>query len=424
MSRPAHWMAMMGLCVACSAPPDLTRHRTTTIHATTARPATSLRTLPANQTATEAQPAPTPVAESPAPGAAAKFPLSRAYPTLARKLPRAPLGRWPTPVTELSDLAATLGIESLHVKRDDLSAEPYGGGKARKLELLLGQAVAEHRRHVITFGGVGSHHAVATAIYGRQLGLQTHLFLLPQPPTDEVCRVVLTCLAQGATLQLVGSLPVAQRRAARLVAAAPDDTLIIAAGGSLPLGNVGFVNAAFELAEQIEQGLLPAPDELVIALGTMGSAVGLSIGLAAAELDTTIVAVRASSQQAASWRKLVAMHRDTVTFLRDLDPSFPEVELSKTRLRIESRFLGRGYALPTHQGKAASRLAAKLGLRLDDTYTAKAFAALLTNAGRPEGSGHLLFWHTHSARPLEPRGADPQALPPSLRGYASCRTGP
>ncbi|MBW2455647.1 MAG: pyridoxal-phosphate dependent enzyme [Deltaproteobacteria bacterium] len=326
-------------------------------------------------------------------------------------------------MTSLPELASELGAASFHVKRDDLSAEPYGGGKARKLELLLGQAVADGRSQVVTFGGMGSHHAAATAIYGRQLGLQVHLFLLPQPRTDEVCRVVLTCQAQGATLHLAGSLPGAQRKAARLAATSPGDYQILPAGGTAPLGNVGFINAALELASQVEAGELPAPDELFIALGTMGSAVGLAIGLSVAELDTTIVAVRASSHRAASWRKLAALHRETVVWLRSFDPSFPDVGLDPARLRIEDRYLGRGYSLPTTRGQAATQIAAQHGLRLDSTYTAKAFAALLAAAGDQSKGKGLLFWHTHSARRLEPEGADLGAVPAAIRGYASCPTG-
>eukprot|EP00729_Bicosta_minor_P000800 gene800-4739_t len=80
----------------------------------------------------------------------------------------------------------------------------------------------------------------------------------------------------------------------------------IPAGGSSPLGNVGFVNAALELEEQISAGLLPAPDAIYIAMGSMGSAVGLAIGLAAVGLGlhTRVVAVRTGGAKPTSLKKM------------------------------------------------------------------------------------------------------------------------
>src|SRR5262249_30467592 len=99
-------------------------------------------------------------------------------------------------------LGQHLGIRSLWVKRDDLSGEAYGGGKVRKLELLLGDARRAGARTVITSGGVGSNHAVATAIYATRLGMRVVLALLPEPPDDRVRQNLLADLAAGAELHL------------------------------------------------------------------------------------------------------------------------------------------------------------------------------------------------------------------------------
>jgi D-cysteine desulfhydrase len=327
-------------------------------------------------------------------------------------LPRALIGSWPTPVSPLPDLASELGLASLHVKRDDLSAEPYGGGKPRKLELFLGQAISSAKEGVITFGGVGSHHAAATAIYADQHDLGCRLWLLPQPPTPEVRRVLLTCQEHGAELHLSGSLVAAEARARRRY---PGE-LVIPPGGTSPRGNAGFVNAALELAAQVREGALPAPDVLFVAVGTMGTAIGLCIGLAIAGLPTRVIGVRTSSWEAASMPKLRREHRATTRWLHALDASFPAIELAPDRFELESRFLGKGYAQPTQAGAAATARAASLGLRLDHTYTAKAFAALLGRAPAL-ADAHVLFWHTHSSRALT-AGGDVDALPPSLRSYA------
>lgn len=370
-------------------------------------PSRSVAPTPPGPSPAEASP---PVAEvTPTPPPKELFPLFDRFPSLAPHLPRAVIGAWPTAVTALPDLAAELGLGSLVVKRDDLSAEPYGGGKPRKLELLLGAAAAHGAKGVVTFGGVGSHHAAATAIYAERLGLACRLMLLPQPPTDEVRRVLMTCLRHGAELELVGSLESAERRAAKL-----DGWATIAAGGSDVRGNMGLVNAALELAHQIERGELSVPDVLYVAVGTMGTAVGLAIGLALAELPTRIVGVRAASWAAASPQKLKRLYDLTGAWLRERAPSISKLELE--RLALENRFVGKGYAQPTTAGAAATERLRAFDLRLDATYTAKAMAALLSQAKEHAGK-NVLFWHTNSHRPLSDAG-DPAKLPRALRGYA------
>ena len=73
----------------------------------------------------------------------------------------------------------------------------YGGNKPRKLEFLLGDALARGARTVITFGALGSNHALATAICGRRLGLRVVLILVPQPLSDAARHNLLLAHAQG-----------------------------------------------------------------------------------------------------------------------------------------------------------------------------------------------------------------------------------
>ena len=101
------------------------------------------------------------------------IPLFEHHQALARKLPYVSLGEFPTPVQKLDQLGRQLGLDNLFIKRDDLSGKVYGGNKIRKLEFILGDAVRNKAKEVLTFGSVGSNHALATAIYARQLGLKS-----------------------------------------------------------------------------------------------------------------------------------------------------------------------------------------------------------------------------------------------------------
>src|SRR5512139_180365 len=139
--------------------------------------------------------------------ATADLALLRGHPALAAGLPRHPLCTLPTPVAPLARAARARGLGPLWIKRDDLSSPLYGGNKPRKLEWLLGAARAHGRRAVITFGGIGTHHGLATAICARDAGMRTALVLLPQPVTEHVRHTLLLHHAFGCELHLAASVP-------------------------------------------------------------------------------------------------------------------------------------------------------------------------------------------------------------------------
>ena len=84
--------------------------------------------------------------------------LRRRFPELGERLPYERLLGAPTPV----ECVAARG-DGVWVKRDDLTARPYGANKVRKLELLLAARRRGHRS-LLTSGGTGSNHVLATAI--------------------------------------------------------------------------------------------------------------------------------------------------------------------------------------------------------------------------------------------------------------------
>ena len=71
------------------------------------------------------------------------------------------------------------------VKREDRAGTVYGGNKVRKLEWLLGDAL-EIGGDVLSIGAVGSHHLLATAVYGSRQGIHVHGVVTPQPDHPHV----------------------------------------------------------------------------------------------------------------------------------------------------------------------------------------------------------------------------------------------
>jgi D-cysteine desulfhydrase len=327
------------------------------------------------------------------------LPLFEAHPVLAEALPHVSIGSFPTPVVKLPGLAAQLGVGRLYVKRDDLSAPAYGGGKVRKLEFLLGDARRRGKTKVITAGSAGSNQAVATAIHGRSLGLDVLLLLAPEQATDRVRENQAWARLARAEIRHVPSVSAAETMARRMLRG-PDGAgyYFIEPGGSSELGNVGFVNAGFELAAQVAAGALPPPDAIYLALGTMGSAVGLCIGLKAAGLSTRVIGVRASSPSTSSSTRFRDSYLRTVAYLRGVDPSFPALELEAGDFVMDARALGSGYARATPEAMEAVRLFDEhTRIRLETTYTGKALAALIRDAPNARGKT-LLFWNTHASQ--------------------------
>lgn len=359
--------------------------------------------------------APAPSA-SPAPAASA---LERRFPQAGNALPRLPFGTLPTPLERARALGRERDIE-LWIKRDDRAADPLGGSKVRKLELLLAQAKREGARGVVTFGGVGSIHALATAVYGRSVGLEVTLVLAAERPTARTRAVLLTLSGLGARI-LAGSgrlsvdLASAWRAGVR-----KEETFAIAPGGSSPLGNVGYANAGLELSEQFALAEVPAFDRIVIAGGTLGSAAGLVLGLGLSGATMPVTVVRAASLATASRAALVRQVRQTAAVLEGAGVALPSLDAVLRSVRLEHGFVGGGYAQPTTAARrAVARAADEEGWSLETTYTGKALAAALEVAP----GERVLFWNTYDPR-LPAAVPDPNAVPAALRGYLDLRFAP
>lgn len=309
--------------------------------------------------------------------------LVRRFPALAA-LPRARLGSFPTAVQRAPRLDPELWI-----KRDDLTADSFGGNKVRALEFLLGDVRAGDR--VITAGAYGSTHALATAIHGHRLGARVELLLWPQEMNATAVRVRARSHAIADGVREVRSVPAAYLRG---FAAKLHGAHWIPPGGSTALGALGYVSAALELAEQVRDGQLPAPERIVVPFGSGGTSAGLLAGLALTDLQTRLVAARVVPRLVANRLRVLRLARATTRLLRRLTGEQLPLP-SGSRLEIVQDVFGGAYGRETERGRAAAdRCLEASGLRLDPTYSAKALAAALALAA----GGPTLFWLTYDCR--------------------------
>ncbi|MGI9237257.1 MAG: 1-aminocyclopropane-1-carboxylate deaminase/D-cysteine desulfhydrase [Woeseiaceae bacterium] len=345
--------------------------------------------------------------------------LVAAHPLLKDRLRKMAFAQLPTPIST-TQFATAAGPREVSIKHDDVSSAHYGGNKIRKLEYVFQRAKDRRATRVATFGAVGSNHALATSIMAEQCGFDCTCFLVPQKRTRNIAKTLNMHRRIGTELVPFGR------------SVEPLPTLrhylhgrhcwLIPMGGSSWLGAVGFVNAGLELAHQIESGCISAPRRIYIANGTMGSCVGLALGLALAELPTELHAVRVVDNRFATPSGFQRLLRKTAMMLHSLDPTIPADLADRTQIRWRDEFLAGGYAAAddvTRNAVAVGRDA--LGLKLETTYTGKAMAALLYDLALPDYAGEsFLFWNTYNSRPLpvnNERPHSPHNIPSEFMNY-------
>ncbi len=346
--------------------------------------------------------------------------LFRTFPSLRERIPRVPFVTAPTPVCAIP--FEGLPRDCIFVKRDDRSCPIYGGNKPRKLEFVIGAARERGARRLVTTGALGTHHGLATTILGAQVGMATSLVLVDQPLTEEVIASLRLDVAYGAELIYASSLPAAAAHTLRVLGRSiwrGERPVLVPTGGSSALGNLGFVSAGLELAEQVRAGDLPEPAAVYIPVGSGGSAVGLLIGLKLAGLATRVRGVLVTDLLAPSERRLARAASATVRLLRRLSESVPPISIGPEDFPLLRNQLGEGYGHPTQQAEVAMGRAAQRGLRLDMTYSAKCLAALWEDVRQGVApDGPIVFWNTFNdidvagAAPGDPTTA---TLPPRIQ---------
>jgi D-cysteine desulfhydrase len=329
--------------------------------------------------------------------------LHERFPPLARTLDRIRLGQAPTPVRPLLALSAASGAP-VWLKNDGLYGGLWGGNKARKLEWILADALRRRRKTILTFGGIGTNHGLATALYAHKHGVRTVLLLVDQPLDDHVRAQFARLKRSGATIyrtrstaRTIATVPWAMARHADLRSGKLPYFLTV--GGSSAIGSIGHVEAGLELGEQITRGELREPSHLVVALGSGGTAAGLALGLKLAGLRTRVVAVVVNDKLRLHAGVVARLAEKAARLLRERGADLSGVSIQASDVDVERGWLGAGYGHATEESERARQLTlAREGLALEPVYTSKAMAALLAlNERGAFGDGPVLYWHTHNA---------------------------
>jgi D-cysteine desulfhydrase len=297
----------------------------------------------------------------------------------------------PTPIERLDRLSKHLGGPEIWIKRDDQTGLATGGNKARKLEFLAADALAQGADHLVTTGAPQSNHCRQTVAAAARLGLGCSIVLRGRKPETTTGNLLLDHLlgayvywsdgreCNEAIGRVVSDLRGIGRR-----------PYLIPLGGSNVIGATGYVLAMQELMEQMAAEHLNV-DFIVFASSTGGTQAGLVLGARVFGYRGTVLGISVDNPAESLQTQVAALATATATHLGLGTLSVADL------VNVNDDYVGEGYAKVGETEREAIRLMAQLeGILLDPVYTGRAFGGLidLIRWGAFTRSQRVLFWHT------------------------------
>jgi D-cysteine desulfhydrase family pyridoxal phosphate-dependent enzyme len=312
----------------------------------------------------------------------------------SRTLPRQPLGFFPTPLIEVRRLSARLGGPRLFMKRDDLTGLALGGNKTRKLEYLVGAALAQGCDTLITGGATQSNHCRQTAAAAAMCGMACHLVLGGHAPAVPTGNLLLDQLF-GATIHWSGDLrkgediPVIAEK----LHGTGSKPYVIPYGGSNPIGATGFVEAVRELADQLVMSG-ESITHVIFPSSSGGTHAGLTLGTQLYAHPYHLIGIGIDKGEAGEepFVEHVVNLTNATAELLGVDATF-----NVTDVTLRDDYLGGGYGVVGALERNAIQLLAETeGILVDPVYTGRAMGALIDMITRQEflPTDTVLFWHT------------------------------
>lgn len=323
--------------------------------------------------------------------------------------PKQSIGFFPTPIHKLEKLSQKLGV-NLYLKRDDMTGVSlFGGNKIRKLEYLMGDAVAQGCDTVFTFGATQSNHAMQTVTACRKFGLTPILYLVAivEPSEEDVRANLLLDKVMGAEIHIVPMKGMTEDEADDLAVKMAEEhrgrleseghkCYMVPMGGASAVGSSGFASGFVEMSRQME-AMGQHADYIFHGTGTGGTLAGLAAGKKLIDSDTTIISINVSAKPIEHYAKIAALASETLKYLGS------DKTVSVDDLHFDQSYYAPGYEIPNEGASNAIKLLARTeGILLDPVYTGKGFAGMLDyiRTGKiPQGST-VVYWHTGGATAL------------------------
>lgn len=312
--------------------------------------------------------------------------------------PRAALAQLPTPIHELKNFAKQLDGQELWIKRDDLTGLEGGGNKTRKLEFLVGDAIAIGADMLVTAGAIQSNHTRQTAAAAAKCNLKCALLHFgwtkdAGPVYRQVGNVLLSSMMGPDMFLDETERPIEDQ--SPLVdffeyqkSLGHTPYLIPAGASEHRLGSLGYMACAVEIVKQSE-ALDVRFDYIVHCTGSSSTQAGLLAGFAAIGENMRIIGVADDDETDIKKGRVLQLANDALA----------EIGMSERVAPSDVEIIA---ADKSPYGKADSEtidainlLARTEGLIADPVYEGKALRGLLAlaNDGRFEKGSRVLLMH-------------------------------
>lgn len=313
----------------------------------------------------------------------------------------------PTPFEPLPGLTEHLarpggGGPALWIKRDDCTGLAGGGNKTRKLEYLLGDALANDADTLVTQGAIQSNHVRQTAAAAARFGMKCEIILEARTGSNaqdynRSGNVLLDELL-GAKIRTVPVGTDMNAELAKVAAEVADNggrPYVIPGGGSNVIGALGYVECALELVAQANEAGIEV-DRIVTATGSAGTHAGLVAGLAVMGADIPVLGIGVRAPKETQEANVYKLARETAGLLGHED------RVTRDMVVADCDYVGAGYGLVDQAVIDALKTIARTdGILLDPVYTGKAMKGLIALSNRGDFDGEtVVFLHTGGAQGL------------------------
>lgn len=315
------------------------------------------------------------------------------------QFPVAAIGHLPTPLESMPRLSEFCGGANLYIKRDDCTGLAFGGNKIRQLMYYLGDATRQGADTILITGATQSNYVRCAAAAAAKLGLACHVQLEDRVPKYDHAykksgNVLLDHLF-GATVHYYeegededGADRRMEELADRLKSQGHNPYVVHLSVGYVPYGGLGYVGAAGEILDQIENLKLDI-DQVVVASGSGHTHAGLVTGMKLADSSIPVYGVCVRREGSLQKPRVLGLCREIET-LMGTGPVVDESDIN-----IDDQMLAPGYGQLNPPTVEALKQAARLeGLVVDPVYTAKSLAGAMALAGGLAAGRNVLYVHT------------------------------
>jgi 1-aminocyclopropane-1-carboxylate deaminase/D-cysteine desulfhydrase-like pyridoxal-dependent ACC family enzyme len=313
------------------------------------------------------------------------------------RLPRYPLGQFPTPLEPLPRFSKALGGPQVFIKRDDCTGLVFGGNKTRHNEFLMADALEQGADLFVWGAGIQSNNCRQTAAACAKAGLGCHLVLGRGGPShgpeplqgnlllDHLVGAHIEIVEERIGLDLdarIAAVAARHRAQGRRVYFWDKDRV-------KPLAAVSYAVCLVEILEQSQAAGFAPAGVYVSSAGSTGA--GLVMGAAALGWKTPVRSIAPIRWPFDTQSDMAEIARNAGRLI-GLD-----LPIEASDVDVTFDFIGPAYGEVSTDGLEALTLLARTeGILVDPIYSGKALAGLMADvrAGRWDRNDRLVFIHT------------------------------